>query len=221
MTEDPHRAIRESLGAYALGQLDLSDEAAVRAHLPTCELCQAELAELQPVADALAGARRRTVTGGPTPPALQRRVTEAIAAEESRRRRTRLITSITALAAAAALVVAVAVGITTFSNRAPQVPVEAVAVQVAAELEQVTAEAGLIDHTWGVEVKLTTAGLAAGTVYEAFVLGEDGGEVPAGTFVAIGNAEMLCNLQASVLREDASGFEIRDVAGEVVMSSDF
>lgn len=221
MIADSHRALRESLGAYVLGQLDPVDEDAVRVHLAGCADCQANLSELQPVANALANARRRPVTGGPTPRALQRRVTDAIGAEAGRRRRTRMITSMTTLAAAAALIVVAVLGLSAYFDLNPEVPVETVAVQVDSSLIEVTASAGLIDHTWGVEVKLTTAGLIAGTEYEAFVLGGDGGEVPAGTFVAIGDSEMLCNLQASLLRRDATGFVIRDLQGQTVISSNF
>lgn len=222
MTEDMHRALRESLGAYVLGHLDPPEEEAVRAHLSGCELCRIELAELQPVATALAGARRRPITPAPTPRALQQRVTEAVAAEAARRRRARLVRSVTALAAAAALVVVAVLGITTLIDRTPDAPVpEVVAVQIDSALPDVTATAGLIAHTWGVEVKLTTTGLPDGAEYEAVVLGEDGGEVPAGTFTAVADTTMLCNLQASVLRDQASGFEIRDRAGEVVISSNF
>ncbi|MBA3525237.1 MAG: hypothetical protein H0T85_11975 [Geodermatophilaceae bacterium] len=84
-----------------------------------------------------------------------------------------------------------------------------------------TASAGIIRHTWGVEVKLTTAGLAEGERFDAFVTGDDGVEVPAGTFTSIGLATMNCNLQASVHAEDAAGFDTRDSDGIVVMSDTF
>lgn len=226
MTEDvtgeSHRALRESMGAYVLGQLDPDEEAALRAHLATCGECRFELAELQPVAGALASVRRRPVTAGPTPPELRDRIEAAISAETASRRRTRLVRSLDTMAAAAALIVVAVLGIATFGDDGPQAPVPtAVAVQVAPELDDVTATAGIIAHTWGVEVKLTTAGLTAGDEYEAYVVGEDGVEVPAGTFLAIGAKTMNCNLQASLLVDDASGFEIRDRQDRLVISGDF
>lgn len=221
MTEDAHRALRESLGAYVLGHLDQAEQEELRAHLATCDACRAELAELQPVANALAGARRRPLTGAPTPRGLQQRVEGAVAAEAGRRRRSRIVRSVTTIAVAAALIVVAAFGISTFIDRTPAAPVpETVAVQVANDLD-VTASAGLIAHTWGTEVKLTTTGLQDGAAYRALVVMDDGEQVPAGQFVGTGPNEINCNLQTSVLRADATGFMILDEQGQVVMRSNF
>ncbi len=221
MTEDAHRALRESLGAYVLGHLDQADEDAVRAHLSTCDQCRAELAELQPVANALAEVRRRPATI-PTPRTLQRRVESAVAAEAGRARRSRLVRSLTTLAAAAALIVVAAFGIATFIDRTPDAVVpENVAVQVESSLTDVTATAGLIAHTWGTEIKLEAAGLELGSAYRAVVVSADGDRVPAGQFVGTGANTITCNLQTSVLRDDATGFMIVDAQDQIVISSDF
>ena len=53
MTEDAHRDLRESLGAFVLGQLDQTETARVRAHLDGCEACRAEYDSLAPLAAAL------------------------------------------------------------------------------------------------------------------------------------------------------------------------
>jgi len=53
------------------------------------------------------------------------------------------------------------------------------------------------------------------------ILGADDVEFPAGTFTGTGPNTIDCNLQASVLREDARGFQIFDQQGGVVISSDF
>ena len=45
------------------------------------------------------------------------------------------------------------------------------------------------------------------------VLGVDGKRYPAGGFVGTGAKEMDCNLNSSVLRDRASGFEVRDADG--------
>jgi len=222
VTEDAHRALRESLGAYVLGHLDPADAEAVRAHLSTCDQCRAELAELQPVANALAAARRRPPAVTPTPRTLQGRIESAVAAEAGRRRRTRVVRSVTTLVAAAALIVVAAFGIATFIDRTPDAPVpENVAVQVESSLTDVTASAGLIAHTWGTEIKLETTGLELGSSYRAVVVSADGDRVPAGQFVGTGANTITCNLQTSVLRDDATGFMIVDDQDQIVISSDF
>lgn len=105
---------------------------------------------------------------------------------------------------------------------APPAPVqEAVSVQVPPSQSGVTATAGLINHTWGTEVKLVETGLPAGGVYSAYVVMTDGTEVPAGTFVGIGAGPVTCNLQSFVLRDRAQRFEVRDRQGGVVIRSTF
>ena len=71
------------------------------------------------------------------------------------------------------------------------------------------------------EVKLHAAGFDQGGRYRVDVLGVDGKRYPAGEFVGTGAKEMDCNLNSSVLRERASGFEVRDAAGRVVVTSAF
>lgn len=221
-TDDAHRELRESLGGYVLGQLSPVEEDAVRAHLTTCAPCTAELVELQPVAGALASARRRPVTGGPTPPELQSRIARAVAAEAGQRRRATLTRSLTSLAVAAALVVVAVLGVRGLTDDGPTAPVPtAIDVQVSPDQQDVTATAGIIAHTWGVEVKLTAIGLTAGENFEAYVVEDDGQEVSAGTFVGVGENTMNCNLQSFVTVDRARGFEIRDNDGNVVMTGDF
>lgn len=221
--DDSHRQRRESLGAYVLGQLDPAERDAVRAHLATCADCRAEVAELEPVAGALAAVKRaRALSDGSVPPGLGSRMDAAIASEAGRRRRSRVTRAAGTLLVAAALVVLGVLGVASLLDRTPAAPVpEVVAVVVAPELDSVTASAGLIAHTWGTEVKLQTAGLVDGATYQAVVLGPDEVAFPAGTFTGTGAATINCNLQTSVLRADASGFQILDAQGQVVISSVF
>lgn len=51
--DSPHGAIRELLGAYALGAVDPDERRRVEAHLAECPACRAELAELRAAASAL------------------------------------------------------------------------------------------------------------------------------------------------------------------------
>ena len=54
MTPEDHRAVRESLGDYAIGRLPQAEATAVRTHLDGCAACRTELAEVSSVLPALA-----------------------------------------------------------------------------------------------------------------------------------------------------------------------
>jgi len=223
VTTDSHQQLRELLGAYVLGHLDASQADAVRAHLASCDQCRAEVAELTPVATALAVARPSAAgSTGQVPEELATRMDAVIQIEARRRRRSKVVRSVGAVLVAASVIVLMVIGVTSLLDRTPAAPTpEVVAVAVDADLDAVSASAGLIAHTWGTEIKLQTTGLEAGATYRAVVLGAGDEEFPAGTFTGTGPNTINCNLQASVLREDARGFQIFDQQDEIVMSSEF
>lgn len=99
----------------------------------------------------------------------------------------------------------------------PAAPAEAVAVQELAPV--LDASAGVVAHTWGMEIKLTASGFAAGQTYRAVVLDRAGRQIGAGEFVGTGAQQLRCNLNSSVLRPDATGFVITDAAGTPVLTS--
>lgn len=217
-----HEQLRISLGAYVLGGLADDEAADVEAHLGTCAACRAELDELVPPARVLAELRSVGPTDVPAAPAdLQDRVVTAVAAERDRERRTtwRRQAALSAVGGIAAAVVLVVGLVVTRPDAAPAVPTEDVTVAVG--VSGVRADADLVDHTWGVEVKLTASGFDEGRRYVVTVLGTDGRRYPAGGFVGTGEREMLCNLNSTVLRASAAGFEVRDRRGRVVVSSTF
>ena len=127
--------------------------------------------------------------------------------------------SLTAAAAVIAVVATLAAQSLNGSEQQPGVPLEAVEVQT--ERPGLEATADLVNHTWGVEVKLHAAGFDRGGRYRVSVLGPDGKRFPAGEFVGTGDKDMDCNLNSSVLRDRASGFEVRDADGQVVVTSVF
>ena len=220
-----HRTLRESMGAYALGHLPDDQAERVRDHVAQCERCAHDLADLAPAVQALVAAAPFTRTiaqpsAGPRPE-LAARINDSIRAQERRNTRSRFartgaIAMLSAAAAAAVLVVGLRVSA---PGAAPTVPVEAVAVIEQGQGLQATAD--LVDHTWGVEVKLLASGLRPGGRYAVTVLGEDGKAYPAGAFVGTGAKPVKCNLNAGVLRSDAVGFVVRDEAGSIVLRSTF
>ena len=208
MSPDP---FREQLGAFVLEQLPPEQEPAVRAHVDGCRACRTEVAELRPVAELLRLVNPDRPAGkGSVPPHLGELVVARVRAERRRR-----VPRWGGLAAAAVLVAVVSGGIGWYSGQ-PPLPLEPVAVQTGAG---VRAQAAVVPHTWGVEIKLTASGFVAGRAYRAVVTDLDGREVSAGTFIGTGGTPMNCNLNSSVPRDDAKRFTVLDDGGEVVLTA--
>ena len=226
--EPEHEKLRTDLGAYVLGALPADEVAVLEAHLATCAGCRAERDALLPAATVLGELKRDDVGVAvpveTAPDGLEALVLAGVDRAEARERRTAWArrAALAAVAGAAAAVVLVVGLAVTGDDPAPEVaapPMEQVDVSVADSA--VTADAALVNHTWGVEVKLTATGFDAGGRYQVKIVGNDGRRYPAGAFVGVGAKEMHCNLSSAVLRPDASGFEIRDGQGDVVVSSTF
>jgi hypothetical protein len=228
-TRDPdHDKLRHDLGAHLLGALPPEEAAAVEAHLATCAGCRAERDDLLPAASALgelkAGSPAVPAAAEPAPAGLDALVLGRI--ERERARETRLAWArrggLAAVAgAAAALVLVAGLAVTRDDPEPAATPPPMEQVDVAAYDDDVTADAALVNHTWGVEVKLTATGFDDGRAYQVVVVGTDGRRYPAGAFVGTGSRTMLCNLNSAVLRPDAGGFEVRTGQGDVVVSSTF
>lgn len=219
MISDDHRALREQLGAYALGQLDEAEWLRVRTHLEGCAECRAELTAIDPLARRLAMADPERLTSTPTPPpGLADEIVRRIQAE---RRPSRGRLPRWASVAAAAVIALVLGGVVGYviAPKPPALPLEPVAVR--ALHPAVKASAQLVPHTWGTEIKLTARGFDQGARYRVVVIDEEGDRVGAGGFVGTGDDEMRCNLNATVLRPDAAGFRVIDAAGDLVLTSTF
>lgn len=144
-----------SLGAFVLGALDPAERAAFEAHLAGCAACQAELVRLAPLPGLLHQVspedfldepeELRTPEGDPIEPPLP------VGAPPTRRRRYWLV----AAAAVLALLIGVAgvLGYQALTSPAPQAA-QSVTWSAQDPVSGMHADAQLIDHAWGTEVRL-------------------------------------------------------------------
>jgi hypothetical protein len=205
--------LRESLGALLLGQLPEPERATLQAHVDGCAECRAEMAEIAPLAGALRHVDPDRLDTTPTPPPQlgEQIIGRAVAERRSGPYRG-------ALMVAAGIVVAVLIGggvgfvAGSSTPGVPREPVTLVASDTA-----IDASATVVPHSWGVEITLDADGFAPGAVYRVVVVDDTGRAVDAGQFVGTGQARMLCNLNTSVLRAQAAGFDVLDTRGTVVL----
>jgi anti-sigma-K factor RskA len=207
-----HIELREDLGAYALGQLDDDRRADVEAHLGTCPAGRAHLAEIAPAAAALRDLDRGAAAVLSPPAELDDRIHRALPRPS---RGGRWVPVGAAIAAAAVAAAAGAVTVVVTREEAPTV----IAVPRVVVAEGVTATAGLVDHTWGLEIKLEAAGLRAGERFEVWVLGEDGRSYDAGAFLGVGGSTIACDMSSSVMLDDAASFRVIDAGGAEVIAA--
>lgn len=238
--EQAHQQVREMLGSYLLGHLDDSEADAVRAHLDGCPTCRQDLAEITPLRPLLDALDPEGFAGPPVPPAgLGELILDTVAAErqdrDAARRRAEAADELAArrarrrtgwvVAAGVALVLGVGgvLGGVVGRATAPEpaaVPLEPITLEpVAADSPVTVSDANLIDHTWGVELRMEAVGFGAGEVFRASFRTEEGAVVPAGEFVGTGADRVVCNLQSSVLRDDVVAVVIRAADGGRVLRS--
>jgi hypothetical protein len=225
-----HREMRELLGSYVLGHGNAEERLAVQAHLDGCAACRAEVAELAPLEAALTLVDVTHLDEAPGPPPelgevifaridAERELVSMRARRHRERRRGRAKLAAAVGSCAATLLVGVALG-WQLRPDPPDVPREPVAVR-SLDVDVDVTEADLIPHTWGMEIQLVAEGFDQGGTYRAAVIDATGEARPAGEFIGIGDESFRCNLNSSVLRDDATGFEITDETGEVVLTSSF
>lgn len=226
MTNEEHRQLRELLGWYAVGRADPGERAAIEAHVAGCAECRTELGGLTAVAERLALADAARLDNRPMPPsALGDQIVRRVAASRAEQARAqaaprpRLRTRALAAAVAVALLTG-GLGAGWLLKPDPAgPPTEAVAVRI--EEPQVSATALLINHTWGVEIRMSAQGFDAGHTYRVWIISDDGVRSSAGEFVGTGSAPMVCNLNSGLLRADAAGFEVVGDDGAVALTSRF
>ena len=176
------REWRESLGAYALGQLPGDERAGLEAHLEGCPGCRAELAELEPVARVMPLADpERVGAAASLPSGLGDRIAATIASEgrAARRSRRRLRLGL-ALSGATAAVAAAVLAIFVLAGGSSSGPAQRVSfsslppgMRIAATLEP---------RAYGTEVHMYVDGVRSGTLCRVALRGPRGASLPAGTF---------------------------------------
>lgn len=177
------REWRESLGAYALGQLRGDERAGLEAHLDGCAQCRAELALLEPVAQMLPHADPARFESAPQPPPeLGARIAAVIAGEREKsrqRRRRRRAFGGFALGGAAAALAAAVLAIFVLGGDGGQ-PERHVAFVSASG--KVKIDATLEPHAYGTEIRMYVHGVVSGTLCRVSLRGPGGVAYPAGTF---------------------------------------
>lgn len=213
MTPSRHDDTDHLLGPAALGLLTSREQEQLDRHLARCAACREELAALTGVAGRLGDLDTESALAAP-PTGVADAVLGRVARE---RRRAQRLQGLVAAAASVAVLLAGLVTAGTLGEAAPRVPMEAVAVQADSSIQ---AKAGLVAHTWGMEIKLVGAGFREGGAFTVQVTTETGDVVSAGAFRGTGAKTLTCNLNTSVLREDATSFAVLDARGEQVLTAE-
>jgi hypothetical protein len=181
MKAESCREWRQSLGAYALGDLPAEERAGLEAHLDGCPSCRAEadslgaVARLLPLADP-----DRFSHPAPQPsPQLGSRIAATIGGERrASRRRQRRRFGLALSGAAAAVAVALAIVVLPGDGGArPEQHVEFVSLPAGIKID-----AALEPHSYGTEIRMYVKGIRSGTLCRVFLRGPHGVKVPAGTF---------------------------------------
>lgn len=181
MKTESCREWRESLGAYALGQLEGEELTRLEAHLEGCPACRAEATSLASVANLLPHADPEHFGPAPVPPPeLGKRITATIDAERRSRRRHRRLRFGLGFASTAAAAAAAVLAIFVLSSGKSGGPEQHVAfrslpsgVKIAAALEP---------QAFGTEIHMYVSGIRSGTLCRVYMRGASGRDVSAGTF---------------------------------------
>ncbi len=146
------------LGVYALGAADAAERVLVESHLPSCQVCRAELARLEPLPGLLARVPASLLPADP-PPARHERA-PLITAWKTRARRARPSArrwqGVTAMAAAAVLGASVGIWL---GRPAANSPPTAITLSGANPVTHVRVTVTLTATSWGTSIRLQALGL--------------------------------------------------------------
>jgi Putative zinc-finger len=175
------REWRESLGAYALGQLSGEERAGIEAHLEGCAACRAELASLAAVSRLLPHADPEHFGPAPQPPPeLGNRIAATIGAERRFKRRQRRLRMGFGFAGATAAAAAAVLAIFVLSSGEGPGPEQHVAFRSLPDGVKIGAT--LEPQAFGTEIHMYVKGIRSGTLCRVYMRGPGGADVSAGTF---------------------------------------
>jgi len=181
MKPDPCREWRESLGAYALGQLPADEVPALKAHLEGCPSCRAELDALTSVAGLMARADPDRLGEAPTPPPeLGDRVLASISDERASGRRGRRLRLGLALGGVTAAVAAAVLAIFVLPGGSVEPPSRQVSFEALPKRLKVGAR--LEPRAFGTEIHIYVKGAPSGALCRVFLESRDGARLSAGSF---------------------------------------
>ena len=179
MKTESCREWRESLGAYALSQLEDEERVRLEAHLDGCPRCSAELEQLTALVHPMSLADPARFDTPPALPAsLAGRVSAAIGREQRTRRRRRASFGLAFAGATAA--VAACLAIFVFSGGSSEEPGQHVT--FASLPKGIDVSAKLIPNPFGTEIHMYVKGVSSGTLCRVYLESDDGTRLSAGTF---------------------------------------
>lgn len=213
-----HRKMRELLEAFKQGQLDAEATDRLLTHLGGCAACRAEVAETKSIRPPLGRVDPQPSDTRPIPPLEVGESAAQVACADSRPRTPRGAWTLSVGAIVVALAGTGLGYLAGSSSSIDVVPREHVALRVTTP--EVQASAVATPHTWGMEITLDAGGFTSGEVYRVVVRDDAGRTFDAGQFLGTGENSMRCNLNSSLLRASATGFDVLDDQGTVVVQGD-
>jgi hypothetical protein len=223
------------LGAYVLDTLDPDERRDVDAHLAQCEICRADLVELEAVKGLLDDVPPEALMHGPPDADLVlQRTLRQVRQEAAGATRRRWVPAVAAAAVllAGALGAGVALGRGTAPEQVAQVPPSAA--PTASPLPSGTRVESTVDASTGVRmtarvvpaagwvrVNASVAGIPAGEDCRLFVVGRGGErEIAAGWIVSAQGETAGTNLDgsAAVAMDDVVAVEVRNTEGKTFVT---
>ncbi len=209
-----HRQARESLGAYALGKLDPPERAAIEGHAEGCRRCQAELAQLVPVAGLLGRLSPREVANLDAPPDARRFLDGAWDRCRQLRRRQRWHERAWRLAALTAAIVTTVVLVAPGGDGETG-GYDLRVVPAAIDAGAVAGRAEAYGRPWGTAVELDLRGLPRRPAYTLWAVATDGRRQAAATWAPTDAGVVRLQGACAIPADALDGYEV--LAGDEVV----